>query len=209
MNDDYWAAVTAVRLQIADLLDTLGAEEWEAQSLCAEWRVRDVAGHVALVPTITTWQMLSVAPRARFNMHRMNTLLAQRAGSAPTDSIVTKLRQHAADQTTARVLNVADSLFDVVVHSQDIARPLGRTLTVPADHTRAGLERVWTMGWPFNAKKKLAGLQLTATDTDWTVGAGPEITGSAMALLLLLTGRTATANPELNGAGVLRLSHVT
>jgi hypothetical protein len=117
--------------------------------------VRDVAGHVALVPTITTWQLLSVAPRAGFNMHRMNTLLARRAGSAPTDSIVTKLRRHAADQTTARVLNVADSLFDVVVHSQDIARPLGRTLTVPADYTRAGLERVWTMGWPFNAKKKL------------------------------------------------------
>ena len=205
MNDDYWAAVTAVRLQIADLLDTLGAEEWEAQSLCAGWRVRDVAGHVALVPTITTWQMLSVAPRARFNMHRMNTLLARRAGSAPTDSIVTKLRQHAADQTTARVLNVADSLFDVVVHSQDIARPLGRTLTVPADYTRAGLERVWTMGWPFNAKKKLAGLRLTATDTDWTVGAGPEITGSAIALLPLLTGRTATVTTELHGTGLVRL----
>ena len=206
MNEDHWAAVTAVRLQIADLLDTLSAEELEAQSLCREWRVRDVAGHVALVPTITTWQLLSVAPGAGFNMHRMNTLLARRAGSAPTDSIVTKLRQHAADQTTARVLNVADSLFDVLVHSQDIARPLDRTLAVPADYTRAGLERVWTMGWPFNAKKKLSGLRLTATDTDWAVGDGAEITGSAMALLLLLTGRTATATTELHGPGVLRLS---
>ena len=206
MGEEYWSAVTAVRLQIADLLDTLSAQEWEAQSLCAEWRVRDVAGHVALVPTITTWQLLSVAPRAGFNMHRMNTLLAQRAGSAPTHSIVTKLRRHAADQTTARVLNVADSLFDVVVHSQDIARPLGRPLAVPADYTRAGLERVWTMGWPFNAKKKLAGLRLTATDTDWAVGTGPEVTGSAMALLLLLTGRTATVTTELHGAGVVRLS---
>jgi uncharacterized protein (TIGR03083 family) len=206
VKDDYWAAVTAVRLEIADLLETLSAEELEAQSLCTQWRVRDVAGHLALVPTITTWQLLSVAPRAGFNMHRMNTLLARRAGSAPTDSIVTKLRRHAADQRTARVLNVADSLFDVVVHSQDIARPLGRTLTVPADYTRAGLERVWTMGWPFNAKKKLAGLRLIATDTDWAVGDGPEVTGSAMALLLLLTGRTATATTELHGAGVLQLS---
>ena len=207
MDAEYWSAVTAVRLQIADLLDTLSAQEWEAQSLCTEWRVRDVAGHVALVPTITSWQLLRVAPRARFNMHRMNTLLARRAGSAPTDSIVTQLRRHAADQTTARVLNVADSLFDVIVHSQDIARPIGRTLTVPADYTRAGLERVWTMGWPFNAKKKLAGLRLTATDTDWAAGTGPEITGSAIALLLLLTGRTATVTTELHGTGVVRLSH--
>ena len=206
MGEEYWSAVRAVRLQIADLLDTLSAEEWEAQSLCTQWRVRDVAGHVALVPTITTWELLSVAPRAGFNMHRMNTLMARRAGSAPTDSIVTKLRQHAADRTTARVLNVADSLFDVVVHSQDIARPLGRKLAVPADVTRAGLERVWAMGWPFNARKKLAGLRLTATDTDWAVGTGPEITGSAIDLLLLLTGRTATVIDELHGAGVVRIS---
>ena len=112
MTEEYWAAVRTVRLQIADLLDTLNAEEWEAQSLCTQWRVRDVAGHVALVPTITTWQLLAVAPRARFNIHRMNTLTARRAGSAPPQAIVTKLRQHAADRTTARVLNVADSLFD-------------------------------------------------------------------------------------------------
>lgn len=206
MGEEYWSAVRAVRLQIADLLDALSAEEWEAPSLCTQWRVRDVAGHVALVPTITTWELLSVAPRAGFNMHRMNTLTARRAGSAPTDSIVRKLRQHAADRTTARVLNVADSLFDVVVHSQDIARPLGRKLAVPADVTRAGLERVWAMGWPFNAPKKLAGLRLTATDTDWAVGTGPEINGSAIDLLLLLTGRTTTVIDELHGAGVVRIS---
>ncbi len=205
MSEDYWSAVRAVRLQIADLLDTLSAQEWEAPSLCAHWRVRDVAGHIALVPTITTWELLAVAPRAGFNMHRMNTLTAQRAGSAPTDSIVTKLRQHAGDRTTARVLNVADSLFDVVVHSQDIARPLGRKLVVPADVTRAGLERVWAMGWPFNARKKLAGLRLSATDTDWAVGTGAEITGSAISLLLLLTGRTASVIDELHGTGVARL----
>ena len=205
MSEEYWAAVRAVRLQIADLLDTLSAEEWEAQSLCTQWRVRDVAGHVALVPTITTWQLLGVAPRAGFNVHRMNTLMAQRAGSAPTQAIVTKLRQHAGDRTTARVLNVADSLFDAVVHSQDIARPLGRELAIPVDFTRAGLDRVWAMGWPFNAPKKLAGLRLTASDTDWTVGTGPEISGSAIALLLLLTGRSAAAIDELDGIGVSRL----
>jgi uncharacterized protein (TIGR03083 family) len=205
MSEEYWAAVRAVRLQIADFLDTLSAEEWEAQSLCTEWRVRDVAGPIALVPTITTWQLLGVAPRAGFNIHRMNTLTAQRAGSAPTQAIVAKLRQHAADRTTARVLNLADSLFDAVVHSQDIARPLGRELAIPVESTRAGLDRVWAMGWPFNAPKKLAGLRLTATDTDWTVGTGPEITGSAIALLLLLTGRSAATIDELDGIGVSRL----
>ena len=62
------------------------------------------------------------------------------------------------------------------------------------------------MGWPFDANRKLAGLRLTATDTDTDVGAGSEITGSAVALLLLLTGRTATVTNELHGTGVTRLS---
>ena len=70
------------------------------------------------------------------------------------------------------------------------------------DATRQGLDRVWAMGWPFNAQRRLAGRTLTATDTDWTVGTGPEISGSALSLLLLLTGRTSTARSELVGAGL-------
>ena len=117
-------------------------------SLCEGWRVRDVAGHLALVPTITTWQMLSAAPRARFNPNRINTLLAVRAGSVATSEIVQKLRDHAEDRTTAKALDTRNALFDAIVHSQDMAIPLGRTFAVPVDFTRQGLDRVWNMGGP-------------------------------------------------------------
>jgi len=202
MNEEYWLAVRTVRLRLAELLETLSPAEWEAASLCQGWRVRDVAGHLALVPTITTWQMIAIGPRAGFNPNRLNTLLAVQAGSVPTQEIVRKLRDHAGDRTTARVLDTRNSLFDVIVHSQDIAIPLGRAFPVPVEYTREGLDRVWAMGWPFNARRRLAGRRLTATDTDWTVGAGPEISGSALSLLLLLTGRTAAARSDLAGAGV-------
>jgi uncharacterized protein (TIGR03083 family) len=168
--------------------------------------VRDVAGHVALVPTVTTWQLLAATPRARFDLNRVNTMLAVRAGNAPPDRILQRLRRHAGDRTTARVLNTRDSLFDVIVHSQDIALPLGRDFEVPADYVRRGLQRVWGMGWPFRAQRRLAGMTLAATDTDWTVGSGPEVTGPALSLLLLLTGRTAAAAPSLQGAGVASLT---
>ena len=201
MDEDYWSAVRTVRLRLAEMLDTLSPSEWDAASLCAGWRVRDVAGHLALVPTITTWQLLAAAPRARCNPNRINTLLAVRAGSVATSEIVQKLRDHAEDQTTAKALDTRNALFDAIVHSQDIAIPLGRTFGVPVDFTRQGLDRVWAMGWPFNAQRRLAGRTLRATDTDWTVGSGPEVAGSALALLLLLTGRTATAQSGLVGAG--------
>ena len=201
MDEEYWSAVRAVRLRVADMLETLSPAEWEAPSLCEGWRVRDVAGHLAMVPTVTTWQMIAATPRAGFDPNRINTFLAVRAGSAPTEEIVRKLRDHAEDRTTARALDTRNSLFDAIVHSQDIAVPLRRDFPVPVDYTRRGLDRVWAMGWPFRARRRLAGRRLTATDTDWTVGEGPEISGSALSLLLLLTGRTAAARSALAGAG--------
>jgi uncharacterized protein (TIGR03083 family) len=205
-DEDYWSAVRTMRLRIADLLETLTPAQWNAPSLCRGWRVRDVAGHLALVPTITTWQMISVAPRARFDPNRINTLLARRHGSGEPAEIIARIRAHAGARRTAKALDTRNNLFDAIVHGQDIALPVGRDLPVPAAYSHAGLERVWEMGWPFNAKRKLAGLTLRATDTDWTVGTGPEVAGTALDLLLLLTGRTAAVADSLHGEGAVSLT---
>ena len=205
-DEEYWSAVRAMRLRIADLLETLTPAQWNAPSLCRGWRVRDVAGHLALVPTITTWQMISVAPRARFDPNRINTLLARRHGSGEPAETIVRIRAHAETRRTAKALDTRNNLFDAIVHGQDIARPVGRDLPVPAAFSQAGLERVWEMGWPFNARRKLAGLTLRATDTDWTVGTGPEVAGAALDLLLLLTGRTAAVVDSLHGEGAASLT---
>ncbi|MEV6607015.1 maleylpyruvate isomerase family mycothiol-dependent enzyme [Kutzneria sp. NPDC051319] len=201
-EDEYWTAVRTLRLAVADLLDTLSPAEWETPSLCEGWRVREVAGHLSLVPTITTWELIAAGPRAGFNPNRINTVLATRYGSRGAAQIVTSIRDHAADRRTAKALDTRNSLFDIIVHSQDIARPLKREFPVPAEFSHAGLERVWAMGWPFHARRRLAGVTLTATDTDWTVGTGPEVAGPALALLLLSTGRLAAALDALHGSGL-------
>ena len=206
MDEAYWSAVRTMRLRIADLLDSLSPAEWNAPSLCRGWRVRDVAGHLALVPAITTWDMIAVAPRARFNPNCINTLLAIRQGSGDPDEIVAKIREHAGERRTAKPLDTRNSLFDAIVHSQDIALPLGRDFPVPAGYSREGLQRVWAMGWPFNARRNLAGLTLRATDTDWAAGTGPEVAGTALSLLLLLTGRTTAVMDSLHGSGVAALN---
>ena len=48
--------------------------------------------------------------------------------------------------------------------------------------------------------RRVAGLTLRATDTDWSRGQGPDVTGPIGAILLLLTGRTA-ALEQLAGQG--------
>ncbi|MFI5898361.1 maleylpyruvate isomerase family mycothiol-dependent enzyme [Actinoplanes sp. NPDC051513] len=209
MDEDYWSRVRLLRLRVADLLESLTPAKWDAPSLCRGWRVRDVAGHLALIPTITTWEMIAAAPRAGFNPHRINSLLAIRNGSRDRADLVAQIRQHAGAQRTARVLDARNALFDVIVHSQDITVPLGRDFPVPAENSHQALRRVWAMGWPFHANRTLAGLTLTATDTDWTEGAGPQVSGTALALLLLLTGRTAAAVDSLQGPGTARLRKST
>jgi uncharacterized protein (TIGR03083 family) len=201
-EDRYWEAVQTMRLRIADLLEGLDPTEWDAPSLCHGWRVRDVVGHLACVPTITDWDMISAAPRARFDPNRINTLLAIRHGSQRPEELLAQLRAHAGGRRTAKALDTRNALFDLIVHSQDIAIPLDRDFPVAPVYSREGLQRVWSMGWPFRAKRKFAGLTLHASDTDWTVGSGPEVTGPALTLLLLLTGRTAIAVPFLAGPGV-------
>ncbi|MGH3519005.1 MAG: hypothetical protein ACRDQ7_16600, partial [Haloechinothrix sp.] len=51
--------------------------------------------------------------------------------------------------------NYRNILFDILVHGQDIAIPLGRERTMPVEAAGTGATRVWTMGWPFWAKRKL------------------------------------------------------
>ena len=197
----YWSAVVELRLRVADLLDSLRPCEWDAPSVCPQWRVRDVAGHLSCVPTITTWELLKAGPRGRFDMNRMNTLVARKYGGLPPTQIVSRIREFADYRRTATVLDTRNSLFDIVVHSQDIAVPLGRTFAVPEKCARDGLARVWEMGMPFHARKRLAGLTLRATDADIIVGGGPEVRGTALSLLLLATGRTEVAAPSLSGPG--------
>jgi uncharacterized protein (TIGR03083 family) len=206
MDEAYWSAVRTTRLRVADLLESLAPAEWDAPSLCRDWRVRDVAGHLALVPTITLWDLVAAAPRAGFNPHRVNTLLAVRHGCAAPSAIVAELRAHAASRRTAKGLDARDALFDVIVHSQDVALPLGRDFPVAPDWSARALTRVWEMGWPFRARRRLSGVTLRATDTSWTAGDGPEVTGPALTLLLLLTGRHAAAAPSLTGPGLATLT---
>ncbi|CUU61069.1 TIGR03083 family protein [Parafrankia irregularis] len=202
-----WQVIAEQRLGLAGLLDGLSEEDWDTASLCAGWRVRDVAAHVALAPQVpSVWSMTVEGIRARGSFHRLNHDLAVRHATGRTgQETVAELRQYADSRRLPAPTNYRNALFDVLVHVQDIAIPLGRTWPMPPDAARAAAERVWTMGWPFWARRRLRGMRLTATDSEWTVGDGADVRGSIGALLLLLTGRTATL-PELTGDGVALLT---
>ncbi|WP_030441519.1 maleylpyruvate isomerase family mycothiol-dependent enzyme [Actinoplanes subtropicus] len=205
-REDSWRAIAAMRIDLAGLLGGLDEPEWEKPSLCAGWRVRDVAAHVAMTPLAPgVRSMLADAVRAGGRFHRFNHDLAVRhASTRAVGALVGELREHADDRRLPVVTNYRNIVLDVLVHGRDIAIPLGRELPVPSGVGVAAATRAWTMGWPFWAKRRLRGLRLVATDADWTAGDGEEVRGPIDALVLLLTGRTATAVPRLTGPGLPR-----
>jgi hypothetical protein len=98
-----------------------------------------------------------------------------------------------------------ETLIDILVHSQDIALPVGRQLSMRPEAAAFAATRVWRSGYPFWPRRRLAGYALNATDADWSAGAGWEVRGPIDAILLLLTGRT-IALTRMTGAGAPALT---
>jgi uncharacterized protein (TIGR03083 family) len=202
-QDEKWAVIAGQRRVLADLLAGLDDAQWERPSLCAQWRVKDVAAHVTpQSPGIVG--ILAMGVRARGDFHALNRDLARRHADRRGAGLVAELRTLADSRRMPAITTLDNLLFDALVHVQDVAVPLGRPTAMPIDAAREGADRVWRMGWPFWARRRLRGLRLTATDVEWSVGSGAELRGPIQALLLLLTGRTATARPQLSGPGAQR-----
>lgn len=213
MDEKLWAQVEAERLSLADLLETLTPAQWETPSLCTRWRVRDVAAHVAMtpIPEPSLPTLLVALARARGRLWTAAAQIAVDHAQRPTPAIVAELRQYAAARTVPRPTNPDNLLLDILVHGQDIAVPLGLDRPMPAEAAEAGFLHVWTMGWPFHARRRMRGLRLIATDAAVDVGdrGGELVQGRLADLLLLITGRTRTAMDRLDGEGVALLRNTT
>ncbi|WP_067841034.1 maleylpyruvate isomerase family mycothiol-dependent enzyme [Nocardia lijiangensis] len=180
--------VRAERLALADFLDNLTETEWAQDSLCSSWTVHDVLAHITVRDTV--WTALVGMIRARGNWDRMTAELAREhaARFTPTQ-LIAQLREAAGSAHRAPGAGPVDPLVDIIVHGQDIARPLGRSWQTPAERVVVALDHVLTSRF-YGARKGFRGARLTATDTEWTYGDGlEEINGSAIDLLLLATGR--------------------
>ena len=200
-EEQQWAHIARARRELADLLAGLSPEQWQTPSLCAGWRVRDVAAHVAMTsrpPRLGA--SVTALVRARGSFNRLNHDLAVEYGATP-EELVAQLRSRAASRRLPVVTNVHNLLPDVLVHSQDIAVPLGLELDQPGEALRTAADRIWSMGWPFRAQRRLRGVRLRATDHEWAAGSGAELSGPLSSLLLVMTGRDPGRVAGLAGPG--------
>lgn len=189
-HDEIWAEIDQGKTRLAALLAELTPEQWRTPSLCDAWTVRDVAAHLSLAPTISVRQTAREVVRARGNFDRMVRVTAiERAAARTDDQILADLRATTGTRRLAPSTFVRDPLLDVLVHTQDIARPLDREVSAPVTPTLEALEWTWRRGFPFWPGRRFRGRRVVAADADWARGRGVDLVAPAGDLLLMATGR--------------------
>ncbi|MDX2391917.1 MULTISPECIES: maleylpyruvate isomerase family mycothiol-dependent enzyme [unclassified Streptomyces] len=183
------AAIAAERRELADLLDGLPAESWDAPSLCAGWRVREVAAHMTTGFRYSLAKTARELVRAGGRLHRMTDGCARRDAAAyPPRQLAAFLRDNAGHPWTPPVGGLPMALAHDVVHGLDVTVALGLDRRVPEDRLRVLLAGVDARTLRF-FRTDLDGIELRATDLDWSFGAGTPLRGTAQDLLLVAHGR--------------------
>lgn len=186
---DIKAAIAAERRELAAVLDGLSAEEWDAPSLCGGWRVREVAAHMTMGFRYSLPKMARELINARGSLHRMTDRCAHKDAAAhSTRELAAFLGDNADHPWKPPVGGIAAALGHDVIHGLDITVALGLDRRVPEDRVRILLESVDPRTLKFFGAD-LGGIELRATDLDWSFGTGTPLSGAAQDLLLLAFGR--------------------
>jgi uncharacterized protein (TIGR03083 family) len=204
-TQDVWRDIDEQRRRLVDLLEDLSDQEWRQTSLCAGWTVRQVAAHVALQNT--TWSALPRGVLTAIRHRGINGAIhaeACRHARLPVEQIIGEIRDRIGVWRPLPTVTYRETAIDYLVHTQDIAVPLGRSIPMPVPTAVVAADRVWSSGRMFHARRRLSGYRLVATDADFSAGQGAVVTGPISGLLLLLTGRAAGL-ATLSGPGAQAL----
>jgi len=194
-----WSMAHAERAALADDLDGLDAAGWAEPSLCGRWTVEEVLAHLSAAGSLGPARWVVSVVGARFDFDRHNDRrLAEHRGGTPAETL-DRFRQ-VVTLTAAPPGPTAAWLGEVVVHAQDIRRPLGLARTPSVDAATAVARFYASRDFTVSGLSAIAGLRLEATDGPFATGSGPLVTGSTIALTMAMAGRRAYAD-DLVGPG--------
>ncbi|WP_007025189.1 maleylpyruvate isomerase family mycothiol-dependent enzyme [Saccharomonospora iraqiensis] len=186
------------RTELARYLRTLTPQQWDTESLCAGWRVRDVVAHAISYDELGPRALFDRARRGR-SLAAMNEIGVAEYTTLPTEELVALLERHADPRGFHGISGGVSALEDGLIHHQDIRRALGHHREIPADRLVTTL-RLALLAPPLGALLRIRGLRLVATDVDWSAGRGRIVQGPGEALLMAMAGRTGVVE-ELTGPG--------
>jgi uncharacterized protein (TIGR03083 family) len=187
------------RAELAELLEGLSLEQWETQSLCADWTVREVVAHLLSYEGLGLRDVVARLVRGRMMLGRVNAETLRDHDQATPEELMQRLRQFPRPTGLTAARGGAVGLVDALIHQQDIRRPLDKPRVIDPDRLRYALSFTVTAP-PLRGFWKVRGVRVVATDLDWAHGRGPEARGPGEAVLMALAGRRGAAD-DLAGPG--------
>jgi uncharacterized protein (TIGR03083 family) len=200
---DIWPVVHDERAALAADLSPLSEEQWSAPSACDGWTVRDVLAHMTATAKMTPGAFFPKLIGSGFSFDKIQAkgIEAERAASG-AEALA---RFSAVIGSTKKPPGPKDTVLgETIIHSEDIRRSVGLQRTYPDDALVEIADFYKGSNLIIGTKRRIEGLSLRATDTGWSHGAGPEVSGPMLPLLLAMAGRKG-AFDELSGDGVATL----
>ena len=82
------------RADFAAFLATLTPQQWQAPTLCAAWRVRDVVAHVISYDDLAARGLLMLGAQGRFHLGRINAAALARYDTRSPEQLLALLADH-------------------------------------------------------------------------------------------------------------------
>ncbi len=195
-----WAAAHEERAALADDLAELDETQWAQPSLCGRWSIEEVVAHLGAAASTgrARWLVSMIGARFHADVHNARRL-AEHLGHTPTETL--QRFRTVVDSTTAPTGHTAAWLGEVVVHAQDIRRPLGLPGRPPVPVVTEVARFYAARDFAVNSRTAARGLRLQASDGPFATGEGPLVSGTTLALTMAMAGRAVFCD-DLTGPGV-------
>lgn len=187
------------------MLEGLTLEQWSAPSLCTEWTVEQTVAHLSAGASTTTVGWIASMVRAGFDTDKHNARLLTRYLGEDWRGTLNRY----LGTLSLRVSPTKDYpafLGEVIVHGQDIARPLGIELAPDQSAVAEVAEFFAVKDLAVNSSTLVKGLRLEADDARFDAGSGLLVRGKLLDLVMVMAGRPALLD-TLDGDGVAELRH--
>jgi uncharacterized protein (TIGR03083 family) len=190
-DDAYLQPTVAAELtSLADLLDTASGAQWDAASLCAGWRVREVVAHMTMAARYSQEQFMAELQRCGFDFTRLSNEVAARDADLPTDELIDNLRSKVMQHWAPPGGGYHGALNHAVIHGLDVTVPLNVPRLSSDETIRVILDDLTQGDGNVHFGVDIARRRLQATDLDWSFGQGPVLRGPAADLALVICGRS-------------------
>ena len=183
--------IAAQRAELAEVLTGLPGPRWDEPTLCAGWRVREVVAHITMPFRYGGPGFMLELARSRGRFNAMSDRVARRDAARMTPADLTgAVRSNTGHPWKPPGGGYTGALAHDLIHGLDITVPLGLAGPVPEERLRLVLPTSLTDRSVKFFGVDLNGIELRASDMDWTLGSGAPLTGAGSDLLLVMCGRT-------------------